>query len=138
MRDQVAHNLYKRAWRKRHKAINPNRFKDENFRTHLWSCFRMRIEQYNALLLKQDNKCSICLCDISGVRMANGRRFSSIDHNHSCCPSHKSCGKCVRGILCYRCNAMLSALEDKAFYTNALKYLDDWKYQERIDKGDKD
>lgn len=27
-----------------------------------------------------------------------------VDHNHDCCDSQKSCGKCVRGVLCKNCN----------------------------------
>lgn len=27
-----------------------------------------------------------------------------IDHNHNCCQSANSCGKCVRGVLCSKCN----------------------------------
>lgn len=30
-----------------------------------------------------------------------------VDHNHKCCPGQKSCGKCVRGILCNYCNSTL-------------------------------
>lgn len=34
-----------------------------------------------------------------------------IDHDHSCCPGSRSCGKCVRGVLCANHNLLLGKFE---------------------------
>lgn len=48
----------------------------------------------------------------------------SIDHDHSCCPTRRSCGKCVRGVLCSNCNVGLGQLKDDiAVVENLLSYL---------------
>jgi hypothetical protein len=37
-----------------------------------------------------------------------------IDHDHSCCPGRKSCGRCVRGVLCARHNLLVGQFENIA------------------------
>ena len=35
----------------------------------------------------------------------------NVDHDHSCCSGSKSCGKCVRGLLCTNCNMFIGRIE---------------------------
>jgi hypothetical protein len=75
-------------------------------------------EQYQALLEKQEFKCAICKSLTSGVKDWN------IDHDHKCCSTRKSCGKCVRGLLCMKCNVGLGAFRDNLdFLQAAIDYL---------------
>ncbi len=67
------------------------------------------------------NGCAVC---------ANQSDLPHIDHDHSCCPvnkngrKRKTCGSCVRGALCYRCNIALGLLDDSlAKLTGMITYL---------------
>jgi len=62
---------------------------------------------YEAKLAEQGNHCALCPRE----REENGNRLA-IDHNHKCCAKSGSCGKCLRGILCRRCNVRLGHLDD--------------------------
>lgn len=66
---------------------------------------RVRLGHYNVtrefvgqLLLRQEGKCAICGAPGSAAVAMH------IDHDHACCPGRRSCGTCVRGLLCNRCN----------------------------------
>lgn len=61
-------------------------------------------EQYQAMLEAQDGKCAICGLVPEGE--------FHVDHDHSCCAGSKSCGECVRGLLCQPCNHMLGNAKD--------------------------
>lgn len=56
------------------------------------------------LLEIQNYSCAIC------KELLKPRR--TVDHSHQCCASTRSCGKCVRGILCVRCNTFLGVIEN--------------------------
>lgn len=61
-------------------------------------------EEVDRMLEAQGHACGICR-----------EPFTSsphLDHDHSCCPSHQSCGDCVRGLLCGPCNRGLGLFKD--------------------------
>ena len=66
---------------------------------------------YRELLAFQGGKC-VC----GG---GSGKRFA-VDHDHKCCPGPKSCGACVRGLLCQRCNSTLASYRDDPAKLRAL------------------
>ena len=76
--------------------------------------------EYENMFLSQGGKCAICL--------SNGKKLV-IDHNHSCCSEKsKSCGKCIRGLLCSKCNTSIGAFEDNInILKNAIQYLENNK-----------
>ena len=59
--------------------------------------------QYLALVAKSNGMCWSCKEEVATV----------IDHDHSCCGTGFSCGKCVRGLLCRGCNLAAGMLLDK-------------------------
>lgn len=77
--------------------------------------YRITSDQLAAMLDRQAGKCPICEIVLDKYH---------VDHNHLCCPGKASCGKCVRGLLCYRCNFALGWFNDSVQSLNsAIRYL---------------
>lgn len=78
--------------------------KDSNLRR----TYGLSVDDYEDMLKVQQGECWIChrTAGQAGVRQLN------VDHDHRCCPGEKSCGKCVRALLCGPCNKALGLLGD--------------------------
>lgn len=64
-------------------------------------------DRYQEMLATQGGGCAIC-----GQQCSTGRLLA-VDHDRSCCPNYiKTCGKCVRGLLCGSCNQGIGKLRD--------------------------
>lgn len=90
-----------RAWQLRH----PEQFKAQVYRN------RFKID-FDAMWKAQDGKCACC----GEPMLRGGKDPTSVcaDHDATCCPGKKSCGKCVRGLIHRNCNLVLGYARDNA------------------------
>lgn len=77
---------------------NPQKRKEYTKRGKVWSKYRIRWHQKEAMFLEQGNRCAICRSSSPGVK------DWCVDHDHET-------GK-VRGILCNNCNGALGLFKD--------------------------
>lgn len=81
--------------------------------------YNLTRDDYVDLEKSQNGVCKIC-----GEAESKRKRLS-IDHDHSCCDGPTSCGKCIRGLLCFRCNSILGqARDNKELLQTMIEYLD--------------
>ncbi len=64
----------------------------------LKSAYGITVEDYDRMLTEQGGVCDLC---------KKVEDVFCVDHDHSCCPGNKSCGRCLRGLLCSDCNLAL-------------------------------
>jgi recombination endonuclease VII len=82
-----------------------------------WSRYGITSQQFDRLLELQRYACAMC------DEPFRENTLICVDHDHECCPGERrSCGKCVRGLLCLSCNAALGHIERK--YQLARRYLE--------------
>lgn len=90
----------------RRKHYRDNR--DDFIARRIEAFFNITIEERDDILESQGGVCACCGTD------KPGSKGWCIDHDHACCPeSGRSCGSCIRGILCSRCNLVLGSVEDR-------------------------
>jgi len=93
---------------------------------------------YRDKLIEQNGTCALCH-HLSYVQGKMQRL--QVDHNHACCDvKTKSCGECLRGLLCADCNIQLSYVERTltmgsivptpgSWLARAMEYLDSYAVQ---------
>ena len=110
---------YNRVNRERNSARNrARRLADPNIkqreRRENLGRYKLTPHAFAALLEVQGGRCAICEKVPSYT--------PHVDHDHNYCPTSRTCGKCVRGILCSRCNTALAWHEEHA--AGAAAYLE--------------
>lgn len=64
------------------------------------------------MIVAQDFRCMICGTQ---AKEKSGRAQLYVDHDHACCPYNgggRSCGKCIRGLVCNGCNQAIALYEN--------------------------
>ena len=99
-----------KAWRKN----NPEAHKIQSKRNHLKQRFGITLEDYEAKLKSQDNRCALCGDDLDEKNKPDSPH---LDHCHK---TNK-----IRGIVHQHCNHLLGcARDDKAILKKAIIYLE--------------
>ena len=112
-RNKDKHNAQCRDWERRNKRSRKN--------TKLKYRYNLPWMQFFRLFVRQDGNCAIC--DLPFTPNNTPR----VDHDHKCCPGERSCGKCVRGLLCFTCNNGIGSLkDDPAILRAAAAYVENW------------
>lgn len=96
--------------------------------------------KYEQLYERQRGSCAICARAIvrSYTAEKQGKRGprpggAFINHDHACCGGSRSCGKCVRGLLCHKCNIGLATFRDSPeLLRAAIEYLSVWRCNRRL------
>lgn len=85
-------------------------------RYRLLATYGLTEQTYDEIFQQQGGGCAICTTALAD-------RFV-VDHDHSCCSGGRTCGKCIRGILCNACNQALGLLRDSPkIIRSALRYI---------------
>lgn len=98
-----AQKIYVRA----HYKANRQRYNDYGLRR-----YGLTRERYDAMLAAQDGLCALCGQAERTLNKSGEVRALGVDHDHACCSGKKSCGDCIRGLLCAHCNVALGSFED--------------------------
>ena len=130
-------NAYKAEQERLNRGSNIDFYKAREFAREMKK-YGTTVEWFRDKLIEQLGVCAIC--KHLSRRYGKLQRLQ-VDHDHGCCDlKTKSCGECLRGLLCADCNVNLSYLEttledamvfpylckSSSWTAHALKYLDSY------------
>ncbi len=81
-------------------ARSSRKRQNQEYARRYW--YNITQEGWDNMVAAQGNRCAIC----------QGVGELVVDHDHACCSGRRTCGQCVRGLLCLRCNAGVGFLGD--------------------------
>lgn len=113
-------------------------YRDKYRQRRVEKAFGLVPGQFQRMLEDQDGKCPICKQEFADLAEVEDMRLERIplpyvDHDHHCCDfnpsmSHPLCGKCIRELVCRRCNFLLGQAEDSVeILLAAVDYLQRWQ-----------
>ena len=79
-----------------------SRCKKCDYKYNVKRVYNLEWSDYERMLEGQNGACAICKRLYEKL---------NVDHDHSCCPGKRSCGKCVRALLCTNCNSRIGWYE---------------------------
>src|SRR6185437_1040200 len=98
----------------------PSRTPEGRRAKNLQRLYKLTVKEFDRILEEQDGACAICGED------EPTKKGWAVDHDHGCCPGAVTCGNCIRGILCSRCNQALGLFrDDQRVLRSALRYLEE-------------
>lgn len=100
-----------RACQREHHSLTPAEDRRAGSLRRRLARFGLTISQYDSLVARYDNCCWRCRRPETAVSASGNVQRLSVDHDHACCPGDRSCGKCIRGLLCVSCNFVLGRID---------------------------
>lgn len=90
--------------------------------------YGLSMEAYNEMFVAQHGLCAVCERPEITVNRDGNLRYLAVDHDHNCCSGQLTCGRCIRALLCYKCNCLLgNAQDDVEVLKRAATYLEGFK-----------
>lgn len=100
-------SAYNKRWYDKHRAAEGKR-NDYAREQKLRQRYGLTSDAWDELLASQGHRCAICDTTEAGGYYNTWH----VDHDHACCDSKRSCGRCIRGLLCFDCNMLLACVRD--------------------------